>query len=167
MTQLMLPPKHGTGWKTMYDELVKRLRYCSEEHSGCGVCELSDNCVLRARLLLQAADAIEELILTAESYKRSMEAWADVAANAQSNWIPVTERLPKESDGMVFVLLPDEFPYNSKQPFVNCEQDRRIEMAHYSEHSGTWYFGDCGAVGGKDPIAWIPRDTLPEPPKEE
>lgn len=43
------------------DELVKRLRYCSEEHSGCGVCALSDNCVLRARLLQQAADAIEKL----------------------------------------------------------------------------------------------------------
>ena len=45
----------------MYEELVKRLRYCSEEHSGCGTCELSDTCVLQTRLLLQAADAIEEL----------------------------------------------------------------------------------------------------------
>lgn len=43
------------------DELVKRLRYCSEEPSGCGICVLSDNCVLRRRLIQQAADAIEEL----------------------------------------------------------------------------------------------------------
>ena len=45
----------------MYDELVKRLRYCSEETSGCGLCALSDNCVLRVGLILQAADAIAEL----------------------------------------------------------------------------------------------------------
>lgn len=43
------------------DELVKRLRYCSEETSGCGLCALSDNCVLRRRLIQQAADTIEEL----------------------------------------------------------------------------------------------------------
>lgn len=94
----------------------------------------------------EAADAIEEL--------------------SKPKWIPVTERLPKEADGMVFVLMPDVFPYNSKQPFVNCNQDRRIDMAHYSEHSKTWYFGDCGAVGGQEPIAWIHRSVLPEPPKE-
>ena len=147
----------------MLDELVKRLRYCSEEHSGCGVCELSDNCVLRAGLLLQAADAIEDLEFACNRYEKD---YKDLCAYLP-RWIPVTERLPKDADGMVFVLMPDVFPYNSKQPFANCEQDRRIEMAHYSEHSETWYFGDCGAVGGKDPIAWIPRDTLPEPPKEE
>ena len=140
----------------MYDKLVKSLRICE------GAC--NKECVLynsvqvdgdtcQNRLCAMAADAIEEVILTAESYRRSMEAWADVAANAQPGWILVNERLPKEDDGMVFVLMPDVFPYNSKQPFANCEQDRRIEMAHYSEHSGTWYFGDCGAVGGKDPIA--------------
>ena len=45
----------------MYDGLIKRLRYCSEETSGCGLCALSGNCVLRVGLILQAADAIEKL----------------------------------------------------------------------------------------------------------
>lgn len=51
----------------MYEELVKRLRHCSEEHSGCGTCELSDTCVLQTRLLLQAANAIEELSAKVDS----------------------------------------------------------------------------------------------------
>lgn len=46
----------------MYEELVKRLRYCSEEQSGCGLCALSSDCVLRVGLLTQAADAIAELV---------------------------------------------------------------------------------------------------------
>ena len=45
----------------MFDILIERIRYCSEEYSGCGTCDLSDNCVLRAGLLQQAANAIEEL----------------------------------------------------------------------------------------------------------
>lgn len=55
----------------MFEELVKRLRYCAEEPSGCGTCDLSDNCVLRSRLLFKAADAIEELSKAA----RAMHTW--------------------------------------------------------------------------------------------
>lgn len=69
----------------MYDELVKRLRYCSGEHSGCGTCELSDNCVLRAGLLLQAADAIEKL--------------------SKPRWISVEERLPDQNSGNLYICL--------------------------------------------------------------
>lgn len=136
----------------MYDELAKRLRDYSAARKG----EI-------AELTGQAADAIEELSrLNAEITRRELK-----LRMSKPSWIPVTERLPKEADGMVFVLMPDVFPYNSKQPFVNCNQDRRIDMAHYSEHSKTWYFGDCGAVGGQEPIAWIHRSVLPQPPKEE
>ena len=171
----------------MLDELVKRLRYCSEEHSGCGVCELSDNCVLRAGLLLQAADAIEELIRKIESLEsmREITPEAEYAIDKHADniishmeelirglenkprWIPVSERPPEEADGMVVVLMPDVFPYNVKQPFVNCKHDCRIQMAYYSEHSGKWYFGDLCANGGNDPIAWIPRNALPQPPKDK
>lgn len=66
----------------MYEELVKRLREpCQYE-----------NCVL----CQQAAATIEELTAIAESYKRSMEAWADEAARAQSCLVSVTTRLPDE-----------------------------------------------------------------------
>jgi len=36
--------------------------------------------------LKQAVEAIEELRLTAESYKRSMERWADEASNVLANY---------------------------------------------------------------------------------
>ena len=75
-----------------YEEQVKRLR------NKAGGLEY-DGWVDTAAYLEEAADAIEELTATAESYKRSMEAWADEAARAQEmmpRWIPVTERLPEE-----------------------------------------------------------------------
>lgn len=145
----------------MYDELVKRLRDMAmlvQEYNGTGAVED------------EAADAIEKLSAYTELYKDlagKNQQMARKLIEEKPRWIPVTERLPKEADGMVFVLMPDVFPYNSKQPFVNCNQDRRIDMAHYSEHSKTWYFGDCGAVRGQEPIAWIHRNALPQPPKEE
>lgn len=55
----------------MYDDLVRRLRYCSEEQNGCGMCALSSDCVLRVGLLTQAADAIEELLKAA----KAMHTW--------------------------------------------------------------------------------------------
>ena len=51
----------------MNEELVKLLRYCSEEQNGCGMCALSSDCVLRVGLLTQAADAIEELSKLADA----------------------------------------------------------------------------------------------------
>ena len=161
----------------MYDELVKMLRVCVDSNNSCGNCPVRENdgsCphgeweFAAEKYMLQAADAIEELQKAVYFHKYNSEFWEDKYNSlADEKWIPVTERLPKEADGTVFVLMPDVFPYNSKQPFVNCNQDRRIDMAHYSEHSKTWYFGDCGAVGGQEPIAWIHRSALPEPPKED
>lgn len=142
------------------DELVKRLREISEWSN----IEWEDYSYDAKETMHEAADAIEELSAIREEQKAQIIL---MAAEDKPRWIPVTERLPKEDDGMVFVLMPDVFPYNSKQPFANCNQDRRIDMAHYSEHSKTWYFGDCCAVGGQEPIAWIHRSALPEPPKEE
>ena len=66
-----------------YAELVKALRtgYCDH------------------RLLNQAADAIEELTLTAQSYKRGMETWADEA-----------KRIDELSKKKVYwVLEPDRY----------------------------------------------------------
>jgi len=77
-----------------YEELVKRLRYCSEEQSGCGLCTLSSDCVLRTGLLTQAANVIEEL--------------------QKPCWIPVSERLP---DAYEEVLL--KFPNNQAAGFVD------------------------------------------------
>lgn len=61
----------------------------------------------------------------------------------QSGWIPVSERLPKESDGTVLITV-----------------NGQVRTGQYSEFNNTWYKGDMGGVGGDDPIAWMP---LPAP----
>lgn len=67
------------------------------------------------------------------------------SADAAQGWIPCSERLPSEKDGIVLVTTLGD-----------------VRTARYSEFSGTWYFGDMCAVGGEDPIAWMP---LPKPYK--
>lgn len=71
------------------------------------------------------------------------------ASNAleQQSWIPVSERLPKESDGAVLITVNGE-----------------VNTGRYSEFSNTWYKGDMRGVGGDDPIAWQP---LPKPYEEK
>lgn len=67
--------------------------------------------------------------------------------SADAEWIPCSERLPSEKDGRVLVTKRDE-----------------VMTAIYSEFSGTWYLGDMCAVGGENPIAWMP---LPMPYRED
>ena len=79
----------------MYENLVKRLRVCASD-SPCLDCperysvgRCFDN------IKKEAADAIEEVNLIAESNRRSMEAWAAESARAHDmipRWIPVTEK---------------------------------------------------------------------------
>lgn len=87
----------------------------------------------------------------------------DVVEVVRGQWISAKDRLPTESEGTVLVCMPDVFPYNQKEPFVNVKHNRRVMTAVYSEHSGRWYLGDMMGVGGPDPIAWMP---LPEPQKD-
>ena len=69
----------------------------------------------------------------------------------QTRWIPVSERLPEEKDGSVFVKMPD----------------RKVRIARYSEFNDTWYVGDMMGVGGPEPIAWMPLSESYEPQESE
>lgn len=91
---------------------------------------------------------------TEQAYKNG---YAKGFEDGKPKWIPVTERLPSESDGSVLVCFPDVFPYNQKEPFVNAKHDRRVEVGRYSEHSNLW------STGPIEPIAWM---LLPDAPKE-
>ena len=95
----------------MYETLVASLRNVSEYDSG------------YAKLMYDAADAIEAL--------SKME--------KTTQWIPVTERLPKEQET---VLIWGE---------------QGIILLNW-RHDNKW----CGCLG--DVTHWMP---LPEPPKEE
>ena len=63
-------------------------------------------------------------------------------AEAVQGWIPCSERLPSEKDGQVLVT-----------------KRGKVRIATYSEFDGTWYVGEMCAVGGEDPIAWMPLPT--------
>lgn len=121
----------------MYDKLVKRLRYCSEERNGCGMCALSSDCVLRVGLLTQAADAIEELFGKVEQLPR---------------WIPVTEKPPKAYEDVLLL-----FPHNQAVGF--CDRD-----GCWGVYSGDGFYTEV-ADNEPKPTHWARK--LPEPPKEE
>ena len=74
-------------------------------------------------------------------------------------WIPVTERLPDESNGTVLVCHADKAPYNIPEPFPHAEHDRRVVIGSHSEHTGTWYCSMGGTL--HDVTHWMP---LPDPP---
>ena len=122
----------------MYEELVKVLREPCP-HENCELC-------------YEAADAIEELTATAESYKRSMEAWADEAARAHDmmpRWVPMTERLPKEGE---FVLVYGNL-YPNKHDGGVVAVSKRMDWNYWQ-----------GFGRERNITHWMP---LPEPPKEE
>lgn len=133
----------------MYDETVKRLKNCATQAAPCLTCDMTDDGSCIETLMKQAADAIEELSLTADSYKRSMEAWADEAANAQPKWENVTERQPEDfKKVLVFWVDGSELMMDTA---VWRESEKRFAIGHW--------------VGVGDKIThWMP---LPEPPKEE
>lgn len=92
-------------------------------------------------------------------YKALEEAYELTAQSER--WIPCSERSPEEADGIVLVCMPDEPPYNRREPFINAKHNQQVEVAMYSQHSDTWFFG-MGAVSSTKPIVWMP---LPEPYK--
>ena len=68
----------------------------------------------------------------------------------QTRWIPVSERLPKESDGKVMITV-----------------NGKVKTGIHSELNDTWYKGDMCGVGGDDPLAWMPLPKPYEPQESE
>lgn len=83
--------------RTMYDDLVKKLRYCGNAVS-CLHCPYWAGCGGSKEDLMQAADAIEELSMKLHGdeaaiagMKREIER---MVVAGKPHWIPATERLP-------------------------------------------------------------------------
>lgn len=113
--------------------------------------EKYDNDVTQQKYILRVNSIVrkEELRKMSEELKKQSDNIivvpydVDVVNPVIQGWIPVTERLPKESDGKVLITVSG-----------------KVETGEYSEFSTTWFKGDMNGVGGDDPIAWMP---LPEP----
>ena len=144
----------------MYDELIKRLRY-SEHEISCSLCDRDccypDGKVHGKCIIIEAADAIEELKNNVEQYKLYLQ---DAIKDLQSahkelpRWIPVTERLPEDG---IFVLV--------------CNDDGHMMIAKHETETYEWYYKytnydfDIWDNEEQGPVCyWMP---LPEPPKEE
>lgn len=139
----------------MHDELVKQLRFCaatdvSESPYPCDGCSYdnpndyglgnaSNVLGCSARMMLQAADAIEELSATISKMEIA------------TRWIPVTEQL-----------------IHSGWYLVACNEwgGSAVRKAIYDEATRKWLEFPCG--GPKNITKFVTHYmSLPDPPKEE
>lgn len=141
----------------MYEELVKRLReraaWINFPHHG------EESPTEDAKLMMDAADAIAELVKDLERSKDFEAFWQyeaeealkkfQVAISNNPRWIPVGERLPGTGE---IVLV-----YGKRGGIYTAEHNR----------NGRWP-GSFWKLNSKshhcDPTHWMP---LPYPPKEE
>ena len=82
------------------------------------------------------------------SYDEVIKIVQEVAEEYNGGWIPCSERLPEEKDGIVLI----------------CCEDGNVMTGEHSEFNDTWYKGNMYAVCGSNVIAWQP---LPEPYKQK
>lgn len=79
----------------MYEELVKALRE-TDFGDTCVLCEHEDMCKGNDCIIIQAADAIEELSHENESLAKSVNEASELLQKRKPSWISVEERLPEE-----------------------------------------------------------------------
>jgi len=121
----------------MYEELVKNLR--ENVKDGCS------DCTETAPLILQAADAIENL---QDKFKTLMDKY--IRLTAHTEWIPVTERLPEIHTNVLVVDKAHDMAVGSLEKIW----DSIVWICPFSAVDDE----DCKITH------WMP---LPEPPESE
>lgn len=148
----------------MYEELVKKLRYCGNAIS-CLHCPYWEGCGGSKEDLNQAADAIEKLSMKLHGanaaiagMQREIERMVIDSANSKPQWIPVTERLPEEEEAVFvvrkFLGIKGQVPPNTYTEIAYRIGDRWVadsDEYKIARHKHT------------DPLYWMP---LPEPPED-
>ena len=139
-----------------YETLVKNLRDASKVSEALSALLPKSDGNAMARLLKNAADAIEELQQIASHYEEtSMDYFKDVCyyMDRVPKWIPVTERLPEVkchilvTDGKFVgeaAFFPETKWHKNYSPAMFCDP-----VEEYENYRGTH---------------WMP---LPKPPKED
>lgn len=151
----------------MYDELVKVLRETDFSY-GCP-CEAEPLCKDKDCVIIQAAEAIEELQRRAKVLEKVADKWCE----AVPKWIPVTERLPEDNEAVNVVWVN----HNPVFYYQHIKDKPQTSTGVY--YRGQWYWWSAVAqdylaeYGKWEPdlmdaaievTHWMP---LPEPPKEE
>lgn len=156
----------------MYENLVKRLRYCSEERDGCGMCALSSYCVLRVGLLTQAADAIEALRKADPDKPRSERIRTTQNQNTISRWKEpgpggmwsrYLVQDPKTKGGVVIVLQDEDQHGVLDTDLLDIVRDR-LECTTTKDYVHTMALDHINIA-----LDWLHAlaRRVPEPPKEE
>lgn len=157
---------------SMISELVKKLRFYASEYNelpyGREVEGTGD-------LLKEAADIIEELSakLASANMERSEQYYKDVPDTNVGKWIPVSERLPEDTD-------PVNITWVNHKPvsyYADIKDKLFTATGCYCDGKWYWYSAVCQAYldeyrysendymdNGIEVIAWMP---LPEPYKGE
>ena len=128
----------------MYEERIKALRNVSEYDSG------------YAKLMYDAADAIEELSRENESLAKSVNEASEIL---RRRWIPVTERLPECDLGQEVGNIE----------WISCGMVHSGCFGRGGKYRDAYFrtWTDAGeGMDAKDADYWR-AVTLPEPPKEE
>jgi len=121
-----------------------------------------------------AADAIEELSREYESIAASLTESVELVRKLQSpRWIPVTERLPEESESLNY---HEEMTIRVTSVWCCDAKTGTIEVRNRFQHKITgiqfldqniqdtdWHW----SKSWWEPTHWMPIVPLPEPPKEE
>lgn len=132
----------------MHDELVKKIRHCATDPMHCLSCGEDKDGRCFARLMTQAADAIEALskLALSEHNRAAKLAW-------ERRWIPVAERLPEKNQIVVVVQRGKTWDYG---------QFRGLAYLGGNIHKWDWKNNTTKTVD-----YWMPKKSaLPEPPKE-
>lgn len=131
--KLMLEPETDRDWVliTALDIAIEALEREVDLEQAVVNIKMSDEEIKQFKQMLQ-----EHTFIEGASFKDS-----------QSNWIPVSERLPNESNGSILITT----------------REGKVTMGKHSEYSGNWYIGDMAKLANRPPVAWMP---LPESYKE-
>lgn len=147
----------------MYEELVERLRTCGNSLS-CNKCKWSPNCGGTGEVLRKAADAIDGLLEIEKRYYDLLE--------KMPRWIPVTELLHEESEGLrwreeLTIRFTSVWCCDVNTGTIgvrNRLQGKKTGIEFLDEYTKDtkWHWSHSWW----EPTHWMPIVPLPEKPKE-
>lgn len=160
----------------MYENVAKRLRWLAFNfpHTDEPKDESDKICNCINLYCTEAAHAIEELQKAVNFHKFNSEFWEDKYNSlADEKWIPVTEALPEESEGLnwhedMTIRFTSVWCCDAKTGTIevrNRLQGKKTGIKCLDQHTKDtdWHW----SKSWWEPTHWMPIVPLPDTPKEE